>query len=265
MVEILLYYVAPFVFGACVGSFLNVCIYRIPLDRSVVTPGSHCASCGTPLRWYQNIPILSWFLLKGKCKRCGIRIDWRYPLVEGITAVLFLALWLRYPPMQALVFAVLVAGLIVGTFIDIDHFILPDRVTLGGCVVGVVLSVLVPELHGVSDRLAALWASLIGLAFGGGMLLAVAVGGSLIFRKEAMGFGDVKLMAAFGAFFGWEAPLFILVVASMIGSIYGIGIMFLRNKTWGTPIPFGPFLVLGAIIWLFGGNLQVHAYFARFG
>jgi len=128
--------VIAFVVGACVGSFLNVCVYRIPLNRSVVHPGSHCAACGAPIPWYFNIPIVSWLVLRGRAACCGTKIDARYWLVELAVAVLFMALWLRYPPIEAVIYAIMMSGLTAACLIDLDHYIIPDRFTLGGCVAG---------------------------------------------------------------------------------------------------------------------------------
>lgn len=255
---------APVIFGACVGSFLNVCIYRMPLNRSVVTPASRCFTCGSALPWSVNIPILSWFILRGRCSCKLAKLSFRYPLVELLTSLLTLTLWNLYPPAQAVVFLIFVYGLIVATFIDLDHFIIPDEISLGGCVVGLILSALVPQIHGSPTALAGLTNSLIGLVFGGGLLLLIALGGSLLLRKEAMGMGDVKLVAAMGAFLGWQAPIFILAVSSMIGSVIGIGLMLRKQRRWGIKMPFGPFLVIAAVIWLLQGHQWMAQYLSLF-
>ena len=248
--------------GACAGSFLNVCIYRMPLNKSVVFPGSHCAACGCPIPWYYNIPIISWFVLKGKATCCGSRIDARYALVEALTALGFFLLWMKYPPILVAVYAFFFCGLVIATFVDLDHFIIPDEISLGGCVFGIVLSALVPELHHTASIWTSVKASVIGFLVGGVGLFAIAIGGMLILRKEAMGMGDVKLMAAMGAFLGWQAPLFILPVASCIGSVCGIAILLRKGKMLGVRIPFGPYLALAAMIWIFGGNVWMEHYLA---
>jgi leader peptidase (prepilin peptidase)/N-methyltransferase len=257
-------YLGPFLFGACLGSFLNVCIYRMPLGRSVVSPGSRCAACGTALPWHVNIPILGWLRLMGRSACCSTKVSGRYPLVELISAILTVWIWNLFPPALALAYIVFTYGLIVATFIDIDHFIIPDEISLGGCVVGLLLSTALPQLQGSSIHLQGLINSLLGLVFGGGLLLVIAVVGSFVMRKEAMGMGDVKLIAAMGAFLGWQAPLFIIAISSVIGSVIGIGMMVKKQKRWGLKMPFGPFLALAAIIWILGGHHWMDSYLAIF-
>jgi leader peptidase (prepilin peptidase)/N-methyltransferase len=183
--DLILHWLFPLFTGACVGSFLNVCIYRIPLGRSVVRPGSHCAACGAPIPWWRNLPVLSWFILRGRAACCGTRIDFRYALVEALTAALFVTLWQRYAvlPWLAAIYLLFVCGLIVATFVDLDHFIIPDRITLGGGVLGVLLSALYPQLHHTHLMWQGLWLGLAGLAAGGGLLLVIALAGSVIFRQ----------------------------------------------------------------------------------
>jgi len=195
---------AAFLFGAIVGSFLNVCIHRIPTGQSIVRPGSHCA-CGAPIAWYDNIPILSWLLLRGRARCCGRPFSVRYPAVELLTALLFLACWRLFPPAKAVCGMVLVSALICGTFTDLDHMIIPDAFTVGLGVVGVVLSFIVPALHGensglfVVDSARSGVASLQGLFVGSGLVLWIALVAEAVLKKEAMGFGDVKLVGAIGA------------------------------------------------------------------
>jgi leader peptidase (prepilin peptidase) / N-methyltransferase len=259
-----LHYLVPILFGACFGSFLNVCIYRMPLGKSVIFPSSRCAACGSPLPWQVNLPILSWFLLRGRTACCDTPLHFRYPLVEIITAALSLWIWNLYPPALALSYLVFTYGLIVATFIDIDHFIIPDEISLGGCVLALLLSLLIPELHHTPEHLHGLLRSFIGLLFGGGLLLAIALLGSWLLRKEAMGMGDVKLMATMGAFLGWKAPLFIIALSSLLGSIIGISLMIRKQKRWGLKMPFGPFLALAALIWVLGGHHWMERYLAVF-
>ena len=296
MNEILAFF-TPFVvlFGACIGSFLSVCIYRIPRDESIVRPRSHCPSCGKLIPWYFNIPVLSWLMLGGKCHYCKSRISPRYLILEVFTALLFTVVWLqvfagltipedlgrawlthgndllappcwRYGltpllhPALLPVYWLVLWGLILGTFVDLEHYILPDRVTIGGMVAGVVLSPLVPELHFTASWSTALLRSVLGLAFGFGLLWLVSWLGELAFKKEAMGFGDVKLMGAIGAFFGWKAVLFVLLSASLFGSIVGVGLIVLGKRPLQGRIPFGPFLALGTLIWMFWGRALVSAY-----
>jgi leader peptidase (prepilin peptidase)/N-methyltransferase len=243
-----------FCFGACIGSFLNVCIHRIPQDKSVIHPRSHCPSCEKLIPWYDNIPLLSYLVLRARCRSCGTRISPRYFLVELLTAVLFLAVWLRYGPSPlALVYWVFFGGLILGTFVDFEHMIIPDRVSIGGMLAGPVLSFLVPALHGTVVRTEALVRSLIGLAVGFGVLWAVGVVGKLIFKKDAMGFGDVKLLGAIGAFLGGWAVLFTIMFSSLVGSVVGVALIMTRGKEWQSRIPYGPYLALAAMVWVLGG------------
>lgn len=261
-------------FGACVGSFLNVCIYRIPHDQSVVRPRSHCPHCKYTIPWYLNVPVLSWFMLRGKCARCKAPIAFRYALVELLTALLFLVVMikvvtpyiLKFQPLVvphvALipVYWLFVGGLILGTFVDFDHFILPDSVTIGGMVVGPILSALVPAMHGRVIWWQGLLDSGIGLLAGFGLLYAVAWLGERAFKKEAMGFGDVKLMGAIGAFLGWQSVLFTLFAASLLGTVVSLVLIVSRNANLQSRLPFGPYLSAGALIWLFWGRAVVEAY-----
>lgn len=258
-------YLAAMVFlaGACIGSFLNVCIHRIPRDESVVTPRSRCPHCGRAIAWFDNLPILSWLALRARCRRCKAPISARYALVELLTAVLFLLVWRRYGlDARTPVLALAVSGLILGTFVDLEHMIIPDRVTLGGIVAGLLLSPLVPALHGTDERGAALLASAIGAAAGAGSLYAVATVGRWVFRKDAMGLGDVKLLGAIGAFFGWPSVVFTIVVSSFLGSIAGLSFILMGRKAWGSRIPYGPYLALAATLWMLGGDTLWQAYMA---
>lgn len=253
-----------FVVGACIGSFLNVCIYRIPLDVSIVHPNSHCSSCGTPIPWFNNIPIFSWFALKGRAACCSVRIDRRYWMVELLTGVVFLAIFWVYHTQGlgvVLAYCLMVCGLIISSAIDIDHFIIPDRFTLGGCVAGMICSTLVPSLHGETTAFAGFTESLRGAFVGGVVLWLVAIIGSKVFRKEAMGMGDVKFIAAMGAFLGAGSIVWIIPISAFIGSIFGIGMIFSKGGSWGTRMPYGPFLAIAAFFWLFGGATATHAYF----
>ena len=264
-----------FFWGACIGSFLNVCIYRIPRDLSVVTPRSFCPHCRKPIAGYHNIPIISFLALRGKCRACGSAITARYVLVELLTAVLFLIIWLkleRPDGRQVLgltamsdwklvpIYWLVVSGLILGTFVDFEHLIIPDRVTLGGIVAGILLSVVAPSLHGKEDMLSGLLWSAIGAAAGWGLLRAVAVLGKLAFRRDAMGFGDIKLLGAIGAFLGWQAILFTVLLSSLIGSIVGILLVLARMKKMQSKIPYGPYLALAAVLWIFWGPTLSSAF-----
>jgi leader peptidase (prepilin peptidase)/N-methyltransferase len=337
-----------------VGSFLNVCIHRMPLGESVVSPPSHCPHCRYTIPWWLNIPLFTWVFLRGRCRQCGAPISVRYFLVELLTAVVFAGAWVRYgafSPWVALVECLLLAGLIVATFIDFEHFIIPDEITIGGMAAGVVCSFSLPELqvawpgtqrHQTSGG--AVWESVLGLAVGGGVLYAVLRLGKLFLGKykvalpgpttvvftetglklpeeeipfeeifyrasdeivaagrqiqlpdrcyaeatirlspktlrigeetfdpeevarvefqtdqltmprEAMGFGDVKFMAAIGAFLGWPAVVFSLAASSAIGATFGLTMMLLGKKDKSSRIPYGPYIAMAAAIWIFGGD-----------
>jgi leader peptidase (prepilin peptidase)/N-methyltransferase len=257
--------VTAFVVGACVGSFLNVCVYRIPLNRSIVHPGSHCAACGAPIAWYHNIPIVSWLLLRGRAACCGTRIDTRYWLVELGLALLFLALWLRYPPFDAIIYAVMVSGLVAACLIDLDHYIIPDRFSLGGCVAGMIACTIHPSLMGQTTALHGFSWSLASAVIGALVLMGVAWLGTILFKKEAMGMGDVKFLAGMCAFLGGSSIWWILPLSSLIGSVLGLVLILWQRGAWGTRIPYGPFLGLAAIFWLFGGHDFMNAYWEHVG
>lgn len=300
------------VFGACVGSFLNVCIYRIPLDQSVVAPRSHCMRCGALIPWYHNLPVVSYFHLRGKCAKCGAPFSFRYAGVEMFVALLFLAVFCMWPPAGAAppfgirpilppdgdpaslaplaavpVFWLALSGLVVGAFIDFDHLILPDSVTIGGMVLGPVLSAFVPAMQtavglGVSEATGtfgpllvapAWWGSavawsLVGLAAGVVPLQLLRVAATWHFRRrgrigpdeDAMGFGDIKLIGAIGAFFGWQAALFSIAAAALFGSLVAVPLLAAGKRSLLSRLPFGPYLSFGALVWLFWGHRLLAAY-----
>jgi len=347
-----------FVLGAAVGSFLNVCIYRMPRDLSVNEPRrSFCPSCKKQIPWQQNLPLLSWLLLRGKCASCGSKIAFRYFAVELFTALLFLAVWMVFPWSTALVYWVFVSLLIAATFIDFEHFIIPDEITIGGTVAGVLACLAVPSLMGVDARwLAGAW-SLGAAALGYASLWVVLEAGKKAFGKkrirleaptpfswirngddaefvvgeerglwsehfaretdlmilecaetevdgrrfekttmifnydrlriaeesfpldqvdritgivhelqiprEAMGRGDLKFLAAIGAFLGWRAVLFSIFAGSLLGSVVGLASMLFGHRAWSAKIPFGPYLALGALLWMFFG-VRLVAWYAGF-
>jgi leader peptidase (prepilin peptidase)/N-methyltransferase len=349
-----------FILGASIGSFLNVCIYRLPRDLSVNNPRrSFCPACNHPIPWTQNLPLISWLVLRGKCAKCGAPIAFRYFAVELITALLFLAVWLHVWPGQwvlAIPFWILVSLFIVATFIDFEHFIIPDEITWGGVAAGIVLSLAMPALQGVeSNLMAGIW-SVVGAAAGYFTLWGVVELGKKAFGKkrllfdppksfewirrgedadfklgdekepwseffaresdqmrlhcpeakvdgetfsdallvfhynrltigertwelikvdeisghareiviprEAMGFGDVKFIAAIGAFLGWKAVFFTVLAASTLGAVIGLATIAVGRRDWSAKIPFGPYLALGALIWLFAGP-QIVAWYWR--
>jgi len=259
----IIYDIAAFVVGGCIGSFINVCVYRIPLNRSVVSPGSHCSACGAPIAGYNNLPIISWWILRGRAACCGTKIDARYWIVEAGMALLYLAIWLRYGQVDivgAFIYAIFVGGLAAACLIDLDHYIIPDRFSLGGCVVGFIACAIHPSLMGQTTALHGFSWSLASAILGALVLLGVAWLGTLLFRKEAMGMGDVKLLAAMCSFLGCMSISWILPLSSFIGSILGIALIFYQRGAWGTRIPYGPFLGLAAVLWLFGGSGLTHHY-----
>jgi leader peptidase (prepilin peptidase) / N-methyltransferase len=341
-----------FVLGSMVGSFLNVCIYRMPRELSVIRPRSHCPNCNYAIPWFLNIPLVTWLYLRGKCRNCGQKISARYFGVELFTALTFMTAWLVAGPRSAglaIAYCVVLAGFIVATLIDIEHFIIPDEITIGGIVAGFLFSLLVPELHLAATRAEALKGSFWGIAVGGGLIYLILRGGKLAFGKEkialppeskitftetslqlpdkefayeelfyrksdyirllaktievrfaegaelgdrcylntlvtlkptelrigeetfnpehvphmevvtselvlpreAMGFGDVKFMAAIGAFLGWQATIFALMVSAVLGTLVSIGAIALRRVEWKSRIPYGPYIAVAAVIYMF--------------
>jgi leader peptidase (prepilin peptidase)/N-methyltransferase len=351
----ILFQVFAFVLGAATGSFLNVCIYRLPLDLSVNRPSrSFCPTCKNPIPWSQNLPLLSWLWLRGKCAQCGAPISFRYFVVELLTACLFLAVWMVFPPPMALVYWVFVSLLIAATFIDFEHFIIPDEITIGGAVTGLVASLALPALMAEQSRLRAVLISAGSALLGYVLLWLVLEGGKKVFGKkrvrlpgptpftwvregddaefvvgeeralwsehfaresdlmvmhcdwaeldgrrfeqpvlqlrynrltidqetfvldevdriagvarelqiprEAMGRGDLKFLAAIGAFLGWRAVLFSVFAGSLIGSIVGLVTILAGRRAASAKIPFGPYLAIGALLWMFFGTRLVAWY-----
>lgn len=273
--------------GACVGSFLNVCIYRIPQGESVVSPRSHCG-CGQPIAWYDNLPILSWLLLHGRARCCGRPFSFRYPAIEALTALLFLACWLLFPPGKAVAGAVLCALVVCALFIDLDHMIIPDVFTIGGAAAGLLLSLLLPSLHGQAHDFFALASlrsgleSVQGLFVGSALVLWIALFAEALLKKEAMGFGDVKYLGALGAFVGWKGAVFGMFGGAMLGCAWFVvaygwkqltgrtAAVGLRAETpegqpaelgLGVHVPFGPMLGVAALLYFFGLHQWVDAYF----
>jgi leader peptidase (prepilin peptidase)/N-methyltransferase len=226
--------------GAVIGSFLNVCIYRLPRGRSVVWPASACPSCRRPLAWYENVPVVSWLVLLGHCRTCQAAITSRYPLVEALTGAMFAAAWWYYGPGWVLVSRLILGcALIVLFAIDLEHQLLPNLITVPGIVVGFALSF----LTGVG------WvSSLIGIAIGGGLLFAIAEAYYRVRGEEGLGMGDVKMLAMIGAFLGWPATLMTLMMGSIAGSIVGMLIIALRRGDMKYALPFGTFLAMGAAL-----------------
>ena len=349
-----------FSFGCIVGSFLNVCIYRMPLGMSIVTPKSHCPHCKYSIPWHLNIPLVTWLALRGRCKNCGAPISLRYFVVELLTGAAFLSCWLAFGDAShslksmpvALVYAVFLAGLIAATFIDFEHFIIPDEITLGGMAVGFAASFFLPSLQGATTLNVGMWRSFIGAVVGAATIYAIlrlgkllfgrqrvklpvgakivfgetsvhlpdkeipyeelfyrksdvialrartvelvdrgyqdvlvrlspsaleiggekmnpddvpymeAVSAEIVLPREAMGLGDVKFMGAIGAFIGWQAVIFSLMLSSMIGAAVGVTLIAMRRRQWSSRMPYGPYIALAAAIWIFGGKKLVPWLFA---
>jgi leader peptidase (prepilin peptidase)/N-methyltransferase len=254
-----LWFMALFIFwvGCCVGSFLNVCIYRLPRSLSIVSPRSFCPNCQAPIRFYDNIPLLSYLLLRGKCRNCGTNFSWRYPLVEALTGGMAFALFLKFGlSLTFFSFFAFSAALIVVAFIDLDHRVIPDLISLPGIAFGVLLALLGPALT-VKE-------SLIGLLAGGGSLYVVALVYETVTKREGMGGGDVKLLAMIGAWLGWRAILFTLFFASLSGTLIGGGMMFIQKQGRHYAIPFGPFLVFAALAYVFFGP-ELIAWYLNWG
>ncbi|MBI4308849.1 MAG: prepilin peptidase [Candidatus Omnitrophica bacterium] len=318
--DIILFFM--FALGAIIGSFLNVCIVRFPQEKSVVFPGSHCGHCGVSIAWHDNVPLLSWLILKGRCRRCKARISFRYWLVEFLTALVFVGFYQKYGLSPVLgPYLVMACCFMVATFVDFAHRIIPDQVSVGGMFAGIVLSVLVPQLHPVSPmeamlggfmaglmvliclvlmliypvfcrhlmeeqdpsedrggkilvlssllviaginagiaylppsiatRVLSLSAALSGYIVGGGLILAMGLFGDIVFKKESMGGGDVKLMAMTGAFLGWKLAMAAFFLAPFFGAVYGI---IEKIRTKDSTIAYGPFLVLGSLVSLLWGE-----------
>jgi leader peptidase (prepilin peptidase)/N-methyltransferase len=244
-----------FVLGTIIGSFLNVCIYRIPQGKSIVTPSSHCPRCKTPIRFYDNIPLVSFLILRGRCRKCHNPVSLRYPVVEFLMGLFSLILLLRYG-ISALyvIYFVFFSALTLISFIDLSHRIIPDVISLPGIVIGVIISWLHPQMSIIK--------SLIGLLVGGGSLYLVAVVYELVTKKEGMGGGDVKLLAMIGAFIGWKGVLFTILCSSLIGSIVGVTMMLITSADGKYAVPFGPFLSLGAILYVLWGEALIAWYLA---
>jgi leader peptidase (prepilin peptidase)/N-methyltransferase len=354
-IQDLLFGVFAFVLGAAVGSFLNVCIYRWPVDLSINRPRrSFCPQCKQPISWYQNLPLVSWLALGGRCAHCGAKIAFRYFAVELVTALLFLAIWQRFPWQVAIAYWVFVSFLIVGTFIDFEHFIIPDRITIGGTIAGVACSIVVPALMQTDSRVAAGVRAALAAALGYVILWIVLEAGKIAFGRkrivfdgptpftwtkrdddadfvvgaeespwseyfarekdrlllqcdevriddreygnvrldfrydrvnadghvlmlddvthisgvtrelviprEAMGRGDLKFLAAIGAFLGWRAVLFSLFAGSLLGSVIGLVTLIVGKPVWSAKLPFGPYLAFGALTWMFFGETVLRWY-----
>lgn len=240
------YAVWVFIFGLALGSFANVCIHRMPRGESVVHPRSRCPSCGSPIRALDNIPVIGYLLLGGKCRACKQGISAVYPLVEFATGALLAATFMRFGMTREFpIFATVVFALVAITMIDVEHKIIPDRITLPGIVFGLVFG---SYLHGF-------WSSAIGLLTGGGLFYVIAV-----LSRGGMGGGDIKFIAGVGALLGWKKVLLVIFLGSLLGSIVGVALMALNKKDRKSQIPFGPYLALGTLIAIFYGDELIRLY-----
>ncbi|MCF6177536.1 MAG: prepilin peptidase [Victivallaceae bacterium] len=270
-----LWHIIVFMVGTCIGSFLNVCIWRIPRGESIVSPPSRCPKCGHELPWYENIPLFSWLALRGKCSSCSTAITSRYFFVELLTGMLFFILWFkivfdRQPLTLALVYLPVTALIITTIFIDIKHFIIPNLTTFPLMIVGMVLAVafpqnwkvfgFFPEVTDYASHFYALGFSIASMAIGYGTMALLAIFGKMIFKRDALGWGDVKYIAAIGACIGLKACFFSLLFGSLFGALFGV-IMVMRKKANGkTALPFGPFLAVGTYVWMFYGERLTYLY-----
>jgi len=250
--------VSIFIFGLCIGSFLNVCIYRLPASKSIVHPRSMCSNCGTLIAAYDNIPVLSYLWLKGRCRHCRIKISMRYPIVELLGGLFALATYFKFGlTIEALVYYLFFAALLVVTFIDLDHRIIPNVITLPGIPIGFAASFALPTITYKE--------ALLGILIGGGSLFLVAWIYSLITKKEGMGGGDIKLLAMMGAIVGWQGVLFTIFLASLVGTLAGLAVILQSRSGMKLAVPFGPFLSIGSITYIFFGAPLIAWYFNFLG
>ncbi len=264
--------VVSLIMGGMIGSFLNVCVYRLPEGLSVVKPRSRCPKCETPIAWYDNLPVISWILLRAKCRQCKAPISWQYPLVEAITGILFLLVFLKFGfTLASPIYMILVAALVLVTFVDLTDWTIPNEVTFPGMPLGIVcalVAMMVPESGLLLDDPIM---AIAGLFAGGGLLYGLDMVSLLVLKKRGMGFGDVKLLAMLGAFFGLWGVFLIIILASFSGSAIGIPLIMAGRKQTsvsednekeniGHYLPFGPCIVLGGIVYLFYGPQIIQTY-----
>ena len=240
-----------FVFGLIIGSFLNVCIWRLPRGQSIFFPASHCPKCKTPIKWYDNIPLISFLILRGQCRKCGAPISWRYPLIELSTAGLFLTASLIRP--EAYFDLFFISALIVAFFSDLETGIIPDEIAYLGIPLGLLSAAMIGRVGDAA----------IGVALGLGLLLAVQRLGEFIYKKEALGGGDIKLAMLFGAFLGWQYLLLALFLGYLFGALEAVALLSLKLKKTGDYIAFGPALCLGALVALYWGQPIIEWYLSR--
>ena len=240
-----------FVLGAIIGSFLNVCIYRLPREKSIVTPRSSCPHCGAPIRFYDNIPLVSYLILRGRCRGCGATFSPRYLMVELLTAMLYVAVyWVTGIGFELFVGLLFVSILIVISFVDLDFRIIPDVLSLGGLLVGIGLAFLRTGFSYVD--------ALLGILVGGGVLWAIAFLYEWLRKQEGMGGGDIKLLGMIGAFCGMKGVLFSLIAGSLLGTMVGIPLMLIKHADTKYALPFGPFLSAGAVLYALAGERVIY-------
>ncbi len=232
-----------FLLGLCLGSFLNVCIYRIPAGESIINPPSRCPFCKEHIRFYDNIPVLSYIILRGRCRSCGGKISIQYPVVEISEALFSYILFIKFGlSIEYIAYLAFISSLIVITFIDLRHMIIPDIISIPGIIAGIVSSIILPHIHIID--------SIIGLVAGGGSFYLIALIFLNIKGKEGMGGGDIKLIAMIGAWMGWRPLPIVVLISSIMGIIIGGGALLVSGEGLKKRIPFGPFLSMGAIIYL---------------
>lgn len=255
-------YVLIFILGSCIGSFLNVCIYRLPKNESIVYPRSKCPRCRNEIKWYDNIPLLSFIALRRRCRYCREKISFRYFFVELLTALLFLVLFYYYgTSIKFIVYSALFSALVAATFIDFEIMEIPDSISITGVILGLALSPVFPVLHNTYSAWSSFLDSILGILIGGGMIYLVGVIGEFIFKKEAMGGGDVKLLAMIGAFLGWKVAVLTFFIAPFFGAIFGL---IIKIRTGKSLIPYGPFLALGSLVaLLWGANILDWIFYRR--
>jgi len=263
--------VFAFLFGLCVGSFLNVCAWRIPRGESIVSPPSKCPKCDRPIRWYENIPLLSWLALRGRCRGCREPISIRYFLIELATGLLFAAVYVKIDSLglprrmfaAELTASLAVASLaVVATVTDIEHRIIPNKTTYPVIFLGLALAAVAPENWDMDSRLTGFAFSCASVTACAGAMLLVSIFGKMAFKKDALGLGDVKFIAAVAAALGPRAAFFTLFAGSVVGALAGLALMAVRKKGPKMAISFGPALAFGAVLWIFIGREVWHAYFA---
>ncbi|MCL5408551.1 MAG: prepilin peptidase [Candidatus Omnitrophica bacterium] len=242
-----------FIIGACLGSFANVCIYRIPRGKSIVFPPSSCPKCKKPIKWHDNIPVLSFFILRGKCRNCGKKISSRYPIVEFIMGLLAFLLYEKFSiSAPFLIYFIFVLALVIVSFIDWDTYTIPDSIDIPGIPAGILAMTFIPGMFiGNSSIITRFFYSFGGAVLGVAVIGFFAIAGKLIWKKDAMGGGDIKLIAMLGAFLGWRSIFLSIFFGSILGTLISMVLILIKKKKWDDYVPFGPYLSLGAIIAVF--------------